>query len=595
MRALRAQPDDPTRPVARRLAGLLRAGLLIAAACGATAAEVTLRAASRKAFVDEPLRLDVEIRDFQQCQTPQIPPSDDYEVRAIGTPAESTFVSIVNGRQTVSQSRSYFFELTPRRTGRLTIGPVAVEVDGQVLHSNTVEVIVRKSDRPIELEITTEAKRLFVGQQARFVAKLRIRPVLVAGVPLGGGQMYNFIDPRHAGLGPFPPPRTFDRVRRPGADGGQQLWYEYTLKTDDVVDRVGPVRFDELALTVRYPTRLSRDLFGDLRAEGYRLIRLRPVVHAPPVEPLPEQGRPPLFNGAVGRFEILAHASPTRVHVGDPIELVIELTGEGPLATLAGPDLSAQPRLVRDFRVPDETLAGKVLGRRKRFTQTIRARRADVREIPPIEYAYFDPVAAEYRIARSLPIPIEVAQAERVAASDIEGLAAAPAAPAEGLQRRDGLHGIRTDPQSLLAAAPAVTPAQVAWSLALPPAAFGVFAIVLGVRRQSGLRRRPDRRRFAARVLRELEQVDAGDSQPERIHAAVVGYLAQRLKMPAGRRTGPDVLEALRARGLDEALFEQTRRLLEQCEQAKYGAAGADGSLAGAAAELIRRLERQRW
>ncbi len=573
----------------------LRVGLLVVAACGAPGAEVTLRAASRTAYLDEPLMLEVEIRDFQQCDTPRIPPSDDYEVRQVGTPAESTFVSIVNGRRSVSHSRSYAFELTPRRTGELTIGPVEVEVDGRLLRSNVVQVRVRRGEKPIELEITTDAKRLFVGQQARFVMKLRIRLVEVAGVPLNGRQMYNFVDPRHTGLGPFPPPRTFDRVRRPGPDGGQQLWYEYTLRTDHVVDRVGPVRFDDLELTVRYPTRLSRDLFGDLRAEGYRLIRVRPVVDAPPVEPLPERGRPALFNGAVGQFRILTHASPTRVHVGDPIELVIEITGEGPLATLAGPDLSAQSRLVRDFRVPDEPLAGKVVGRRKRFTQTIRARRADVREIPPIEYAYFDPAAAEYRIARSLPIPIEVARAERVGASDIEGMTAAPAAPTEGLRRRDGLREIRTDPRSLLAAAPAVTPVEVVWSLAAPPVALGLFAIVLGLRRQGRLPRQADRRRNAARFLRELEQAGQGDGRAERIHAALLGYLAERLEMPAGRRTAADVLEALRAGGLDPELFEQTRMLLEQCEQARYGGARADVSLAGAARDLIARLERQRW
>ncbi len=566
--------------------------LLVVAAAGQ---EVHLRAASRTAYVDEPLTVEVEVRDFQQCQSPQFPDSDAYEVRLVGAPAESTFVSIVNGRRSISHSRTYVYELTPLRTGPLTIGPVEVEVDGRRLRSNTIEVVVRKGDRPIEAEIATDAPRLFVGQQARFVLTLRIRPVEVAGVPLRGGQMYSFVDPRHAGLGPFPPPRSFERVRRRAADGTQELWYQYTLSTQYVVQRVGPVHFDDLELTVRYPTRLSRDLFGDLRAEGYRLIRLRPKIQAPPVEPLPEQGRPALFSGAVGRFQIAAHASPTRVHVGDPIELVIEITGDGPLKTLAGPDLSAQPRLVRDFRVPDEPLAGKIVGRRKRFTQTIRARRADVREIPPIEFAFFDPVEARYRVVRSLPIPIQVAAAASVTAGDIEGLKAARASPTASLRRRPGMREIRTDARLLLARTPEVTPAQVVASLVLPPAGLGV--LMLGVLLRRGHGRWPAvRRRVGARYVRTLERLATSrDGHAEQIHDALLGYLSERLGMPAGRRTAPDVLAALRDRGVADELLEQARTLLERCEQARYGGIAADGSLAGAARKLIERLERQRW
>ncbi len=565
----------------------------------AWAQQLSLGCASRQAWLNEPVTIEVQVRDFQQCQDPQLPASDDYILRSLGPPAESTFISIVNGRRSISRSRTYVFELTPRKLGTLRIGPAEAVVDGQTLRSNVITITVRRGESPIEAEITTEATRLFVGQQARFTLVLRVRPVTLPGsAPLGGGQMYSFLDPRHVGLGPFPPPRSYERIERSGPDGQKVLWYEYRLTTEAVLDRPGPVHFDALDMTVRYPTRLSRDLFGDLRVEGYRRIRLAPVIRAPQVEPLPEQGRPSGFTGAVGQFRITAHASPTHVRVGDPIELVIELTGEGPLSTLPGPDLTRQPALVRDFRVPSEPLAGTMVGRRRRFTQTIRARNARVREIPPIEYPYFDPVAAEYRIARTLPIPIEVTRTARLSADDVVGLAEAGAADPDALVPRAGLHEIRTDPQRLLARSPVLRPATVWLSLTLPPAGFGVFAIVLGLRRQQRLRplgRQP--RAALAEVRRALRQASAADAdrQAEFVHAALLAYLARRLGMPPGGQTTDEVLSELRRRKLDPALLEALAQLLQRCEAARYAGVTPGCSPVEPALELLERLERQRW
>jgi len=111
------------------------------------------------------------------------------------------------------------------------------------------------------------------------------------------------------------------------------------------------------------------------------------------VRQLPEQGKPPGFSGHVGSYQISATASPVQVNVGDPITLTVNLSGPAFLQGVDLPPLQQQPELAKNFRLPAERSPGKIQGNSVQFTQTIRAARAEVAQIPSIELPYFDPVA----------------------------------------------------------------------------------------------------------------------------------------------------------------------------------------------------------
>ena len=115
------------------------------------------------------------------------------------------------------------------------------------------------------------------------------------------------------------------------------------------------------------------------------------------IKPLPKEGRPANFNGAVGKYSIIAEASPQTVQVGDAIDLHFAVQGEGRLELLSAPKLNEQADLNRDFKVSDEPLAGIVDRGRKVFSTSIRPHRDDVTEIPPVEFPYFDPDLEQIR------------------------------------------------------------------------------------------------------------------------------------------------------------------------------------------------------
>jgi hypothetical protein len=118
-----------------------------------------------------------------------------------------------------------------------------------------------------------------------------------------------------------------------------------------------------------------------------------------PIEvlPLPSQNVPPGFSGAVGSFSMNFSAGPTNVAVGDPITLKIQIAGRGALDSLAIPEPTW-----RDFKAypPSsklETSDPFAIQGTKSFEQVIAPQNTDVKELPPFNFAYFDPDQKSYK------------------------------------------------------------------------------------------------------------------------------------------------------------------------------------------------------
>jgi len=567
---------------------------------------VELRVSAREIFVNEPFLVTIAIRDFQDADPFEFPSIPDCLVTRVGGPSESTAISIIGGVRSMSRSLTYTFELTPRKVGELLIPEIEIRVDGRVLRTRPTRLRVAPSDTAelAFLEITCDPTRVYVGQRVRLSLALWLRPAHTGRRTLSGREMFQSIDFQRTSLGPFPLPETFEQKSRLQADGSSASYYVYRTSTDYLLERSGPLTFDEILVAIKYPTRFGRDLFGDEVVTGERNIRLRPSAPAIEVLPLPAEGRPPDFSGAVGRFTISVSAEPTTVRVGDPIELTIDIRGDGPLETLPPPDLTAQPRLTEAFRVPAERLAGSMYRGQRRFVQTIRAKRPDVTEIPPIQYSYFDPVLGEYAVAESTPLPIRVSPAETLSAADLLDKSAPPRQPNEPVREPDGLRGLVTDERRLLERVPEIQLSHVIVVTTTPAVVFAATSACLGFLAHRG--RDPSRARrsramqLARRRIEQARRLPPAE-QARAVEAALTGYLADRLDQPAGRFSGPATLSLLEEKGADHETLRRWRELLERCESLAYagGAAAARGpeadeSLADEALACLSRLESKR-
>ncbi len=587
------------RGPARRLAAA--AALACAAAVRAQSVEVIGPSA---AYAGEPFRVEVRIEGFREAGTPEFPAVPDADVRPAAGTRESLQQSIAGGRIVESRSRSLFYEVTAMRPGVLELPPVTVRVDGRTVRSRAVRVAVRPNDvsELLSARVEVDAERLWVGQTVGVRLIIHVRAAETGRRYVSDEFMLRFFDPDR--IQPFELPSKASRqVEARDADGERRIYYDYVCSATHVIQKPGPLDLN-VEVYCEYPVGFEQDFWtGQPRPSRVRRLRMRPELPALQAEPLPTEGRPANFTGAVGRFEITCRAEPTAVRVGDPIQLEIDVTSEGPADAIAPPVLDADAALNESFRVPRELLTGTPAGRGKRFTQTVRAKRADVSAIPPISYAYFDPVAGVFAEARSAPIPLTVSASERLEAGELTDIrGAADPAPAPPAVTVDALLGPETREAELLRRERRAGLWECAAAVGGPLLATGAFWIQTTTARRRNADQAGRRRRAALGVARRrLSAADglAPADGAREVRAALSGYLADRTGEPSARFDGAASTEWLRERGVDGDVLAAWASVVDRCERVAFspvasagGAALEDAALTADAMHCLTRLER---
>jgi hypothetical protein len=354
------------------------------------------------------------------------------------------------------------------------------------------------------------------------------------------------------------------------------------------------------------PVLVKANLPTQVDAQGRALRTEKFVNHSAPltidIRPLPSAGQPASFSGAIGRFDLEVEAQPTLLRVGDPLSVTLTVRGEGLLETIRPPALEHQDTLTRDFKVPADPPAVKTDSAARTFTYTLRPRRTGIREVPPIEMAYFDPDTQRFQVVRSTPVPLRVDAASTLPVSAVidpsgEGVQSVP-----GQELTEGILANYDGADLLVPQNFQIHPGLLTGLLlALPPVAY-VIAL-LWRWRQRRRQQHPDYQRSRKAVQRACTALRAlkihgmqGDAALyEGVHQALTGYLGDKLHLVGAGLTVDDVARHLQTRQLDPALLEQVTTLLHLCDSARYAPGSLvvtqAASLLEDAAALVQHLE----
>ncbi len=158
--------------------------------------------------------------------------------------------------------------------------------------------------------------------------------------------------------------------------------------------------------------RLTPSLQGTLIEEtrSYFMVQrhLRPVpIPTEPfllnVLPLPDNGRPGTFSGAVGVFEFSATASPLNIAPGDIVTIQMHIAGPVLPEGMTPPAILPVTGLkVYDSRlIPDESSTDLHV-----FRQTVVPTVPSLSCIPAISFTFFNPVARQYETRTAGPFPL---------------------------------------------------------------------------------------------------------------------------------------------------------------------------------------------
>ena len=126
------------------------------------------------------------------------------------------------------------------------------------------------------------------------------------------------------------------------------------------------------------------------------------------VTALPQNIKPPSYKNAIGQYTMETSLdSPTNVEVGEKMMLKMTIKGS-PLEGVDLPDLCCQPGMAGRFHMSDIPPAPQLKTNSVQFLIEIRPMDAELKEIPSLEFSFFNPDKGVYERVFSKPIPITV-------------------------------------------------------------------------------------------------------------------------------------------------------------------------------------------
>ena len=493
------------------------------------------------------------------------------------TPAGvSSQMSIVQGEMTSSTMQNY--NLVASQAGEFTLGPAVLRQGDQEWKSNAITITV-SADRRAVRSAAADGRELYadarVSDTNPFVGESFTYELQVGAAVATRGM--NWEDPDYGTLSAEPGVSTQQDERVEVQDG--RRYQINTLARPLFAVEPGPVTIT--------PSRLHTEVVVGNRGLFSRTRRAD--IASEPVEldvrPLPTEGRPDGFSGAVGRFRLSAELDNPHVQVGETATLTVTLQGRGALRSpkLAFP-FPAELRVYDEQPEHDRALVQGHLRSRviQRYALIPLEPGAITIEAPT--FSYFDADAEEYRVARAAPVSLQVGgeaitapvtarsaeldaqkQEVEVLGSDILPLHSGPRVFGD---RRGGLRSL-----------------WVLGLLLLPTLAFGGVAGWTWTERNRGTDagQRRQRARVATAALRDARQA-AADGDWQAAERALRQWLTARLER-AGEAMAPTEAANHWTAASGEG-GEELRALLDRAEAARFGGAPA-GELAEAIADWL--------
>lgn len=607
--------------IARRhvAALLLLAPLLVSATPGRADVSVRATVSPQHAQVGEPLTLSIEISGAQNVPAAALGNIDGFDIQYVGP---STQISIVNGQMNASVQHRY--SLLPMRQGHFTLGPFSIDYQGKRYQTAAIGVDIVGAGQPpaqgqaplgqapahadaaqqaagnsgaLRLRLSAARPELYLHEKLPVDVTLYVGPIRVADV------QFPALPADGLSVDKFPQPSQHQET----IDG--QTFQVVHFQTTVIPLRAGSLTVGPAALQLNVLNRRRDQAFNDTFFDRFfqddPFAQRRPLeLHSDPltlnVLPLPDQGKPAGFSGAVGTFTMQVTAGPTELTAGDPVTVHMTLNGSGNLADAGAPELSSADGF-RTYEPHAAKTEGDSANVNKSYEQVLIPNDATVQAIPAVRFSYFDPQQRRYQTLESQSIALVVRPPKSAPQAEVVvgGVAASHAAPEEKLGR--DIVYIKDDPGRLLARrGPAYRSTIFIFWQPVPLALFA--AAVWYDRRRQRLSGDVRYARFsragkhARRGLAAAEQALAqGDRQRfyDAVSRTMQEYLAAKLDLPPG---GID-LQAVRTRGVPPDCVQHIDQFFATCEQVRFAPGTGDGDMRGTLAlaqEVVKRLERVR-
>lgn len=379
--------------------------------------EFTARVSKNKLALNQRLRVEFTVN---KQGADNFTPPDFRNFEVLGGPSQSISQSWINGRSSYSQTYSYI--IAPVKKGNLVIGSATIEYDDKNIKSNTVEIEVLDAvempkdpndpdyiaNQNVHLEVIISNTNPYVGQGIY----VEYRMYFSHNIGLSDFDVDEF--PELEGF--WNQEIKLDELRvENGKYKGEDYRYFTIKKAILIPQKSGKLSLKPLKtnLIVAVPTGRG-DFFGNAITHNIRKS-FQTYEKTIQVKPLPTQGKPDNFAGAVGDFSLKVSSSKPRLKANESTQLKVAITGRGNFKLFELPVLETPkelevyaPERKENIKVNTEGLQG--LKGEVIDEYTLVPQYKGKYKIPLVEFSYFNPSDQKYYTLKSKELFIEVSE-----------------------------------------------------------------------------------------------------------------------------------------------------------------------------------------
>ncbi|MEW5692030.1 MAG: BatD family protein [Candidatus Hydrogenedentota bacterium] len=317
----------------------------------------------------------------------------------------------INGRISSEKRYIYSFELSPKKTGKFTIGPFEIIIGNEKQSSPAIEITISEAPQqadPVIIKTQLNKKSVYPGEPVSLDVIIGYFPE----VTIQQGQLSNF---QVQGA-------QVDKISGDNPPEERDVYYgrEYIIRRFRyrIIPNIeGEIEIPSITFTytqaVRVKSRFSDPFFDDFDIFGRTQLVQNTVRTLPfklKVKNFPAKNKPADFSGATGKFDIKLEINKEILKTNEPATLRIIISGEGNLSSANDIVVPLMP----DFKVYPLQLIDKESNINKKVFEVVVIPIAEgEKTIPSFLFSYFDLEKEDYYTKRTEPKKINIIEGEK--------------------------------------------------------------------------------------------------------------------------------------------------------------------------------------
>jgi len=525
------------------------------------------------------IRMDMVFDDAEDMPAPAMPDIDGLKISYLRS---TDAISRVDGK--IKRGRRHTYLILPETTGIFTIGPFRFVYNDIEYISKKIDIrIISSLSRPIDLKaetasevefrakenaflvIASDRDKVYVNELFQIAAVLYYKDIRITDIE------YPTLDHEAFSIGEF---------KSPQASRKQIKEYDYrvvTFKGTGFAIRPGDLKLGPARISCSmYLSDASRSKnLIDASAQRKTSLIIESTLKNITALPLPQKDKPPSFKGAVGDFKLSLDTSPQGyIKVGEAITLVMRVSGNGNFNMVSSPVIKENEAFI--FYAPtieSETDSYKI------FKQIIIPKESFIKEIPEIEFSFFNPAEEKYTTLKKGPIDIQVFETETSKTpSVIETRDNIIPEKAKQEPIGEGIIYIKEAPRKFEGKGIRLYKNKTFLFLQLLPL-FLYILTVLFYRRHKRFtediayaRAKKAQKQAATGLKNAYSILDSGGVEKfySYIFECMQEYFGNKLNLPQAGITSDIVERILRSRNIDPSIIAQIRKFFDNCYIAKF-------------------------